>query len=339
MRLLIITQKVDANDQLLGFFILWLEKFSQHFEKVTVFCQEKEGTMLPGNVAVVSLGKDRGRSRLSQLAALYRLSYDYRNDYDAVFVHMAPVWVAVGGWFWHLLGKKIALWYTHKTVTTKLRIAEKFADVIFTASPESFRLKSSKVIVTGHGIDTEVFHLDETKDPSPLALLSVGRISPVKNYEVLIDAAGILKNKGVHFTVTIVGEPALESDKEYLRKLKNKILEKGLNEYFIFVGKKTNRELVSIYQTHGMFVHMSRTGSVDKVLLEAMASGMRVVSSNDSARSFLPSEIVFDGNNPNELAGKIALAANEPVPLRLRTYVVEHHNLNALIRKIHQQLS
>ena len=58
MKLLIITQKVDKNDQLLGFFIDWIAGFSHKFEEVTVLCLEKGEFNLPENVEVISLGKD-----------------------------------------------------------------------------------------------------------------------------------------------------------------------------------------------------------------------------------------------------------------------------------------
>ena len=67
MKLLIITQKVDKNDQLLGFFIEWLRRFSGKFEKITVLCLEKGEFELPENVKVISLGKDEGASKLKQL--------------------------------------------------------------------------------------------------------------------------------------------------------------------------------------------------------------------------------------------------------------------------------
>ena len=46
-KLLIITQKVDKNDQLLGFFIDWIIRFAQKFDKVTVLCLEKGEFILP----------------------------------------------------------------------------------------------------------------------------------------------------------------------------------------------------------------------------------------------------------------------------------------------------
>ena len=125
MKLLIITQKVDQNDQLLGFFIDWLKRFAERFEKVIVLCLEKGEFNLPENVKVISLGKERGVSKLKQFFNFYFLIFTLSKDYDNVFAHMNPIWVVLGSIPWRLLGKKIYFWYTHKAVTLKLRLAEK----------------------------------------------------------------------------------------------------------------------------------------------------------------------------------------------------------------------
>lgn len=338
MKLLIITQKVDSNDQLLGFFTEWLERFAKKFEKLTILCLEKGKCDLPQNVEVISLGKDRGASKIKQLFSFYFLIFNLRKNYDVVFVHMNPIWMVLGGLCWSMLNKKRILWYTHKSVTFKLRLAEKFSDVILTASSESFRLRSSKVVVTGHGIDTEFFKPisgSRNVEISKLKILSVGRISPVKNYDTLIDAVKILKDEGLDPKVTMAGEPALDSDIRYLESLKLKIESLKLENNFDFVGKVNHRDLPGYYQSHNIFVHLSKTGSLDKTILEAMASGMSVVSSNDASRGFLPPGLIFNQDDPAELAAKIKNIRTAQVQ-NLRQYVVENHSLDKLIDKIYK---
>jgi len=330
MKLLIVTQKVDEDDQLLGFFIDWLRLLADKFESIIVLCLEEGNYNLPQNVRVVSLGKDKGKSKLSQLLSFYK--YILTGDYNSVFVHMNPIWAVLGGVIWRAKGKKTYLWYTHKSVTLKLRLAEKFSDKIFTASPESFRLKSTKVIVTGHGIDTDLFSPNQEKpvaDHGLIKILSVGRIAPIKNYGILVEAARVLRERGVGFVVSMIGEPALKEDKGYELRLKNKINELGLEGNFKFLGKVGHKNLPPHYQSNQIFVHLSQTGSLDKTMLEAMASGMIVLSSNDAAKGILPSELFFD--SPQELANKII--GNQSTQ-DLRDYVVKNHDLKNLISKI-----
>ncbi len=335
MKLLIVTQKIDQNDQVLGFFISWLNEFAKYSKKVNVLCLEKSSFSLPDNVIVRSLGKDSGQTKLRQLYNFYRAIFALRKEYDSVFVHMNPIWVVVGGLFWRAWSKRIGLWYTHKSVTLKLRVAEKLASVIFTASAESFRISSPKVVVTGHGIDTDIFKPPNVHSrDGGLKILSVGRIAPIKNLEVLIDAARILKSMNEDFYLTIVGEPILQADKVYQAELEKKVSMFDLKNHVKFVGKILNRDLPTEYQSHDIFVQSSRTGSVDKIVLEAMACGMKVLSSNDASRAFLPPEYIFNDGNAQELAQKIKSLRGDVADDCLREYVVEHHNLKKLIAKL-----
>lgn len=335
--LLIVTQKVDSHDQLLGFFIPWLKRFTRYFGTVTVLCLEKGEYDLPDSVRVISLGKDRKHSKFRQLLNFYRLTYSLRRDYDAVLVHMNPIWIVLGAWWWHLFGKGVSLWYTHKAVTWKLRLSERWADRIFTASAESFRIASPKVTVTGHGIDTDVFAPDLSIERIPGSLLVVGRIAPVKNYETVIGALARISSP--EFMLTVVGEPALAQDRVYADHIQERIWQEGLAQRVAFAGKLSNAELPTMYRSHQIFLHTSRTGSVDKALLEAMASGMHVVSSNESSRAFLPSECIVPENDPEALAQAVLRLRNEPVPPKLREYVIRNHNLDALIENISRRIS
>ena len=338
MKLLIITQKVNENDQLLGFFVEWLKRFAGKFDKLTVLCLEKGDYVLPPNVEIISLGKERGAGKFKQLFTFFILLFLLQKRYNAVFVHMNPIWVVLGGLFWRIMGKRIFFWYTSGGVTLKLKLAEKFANIIFTASKESFRLPSKKLIVTGHGIDTGVFKPDTNPNfpisNSKLKILSVGRISPVKNYGMLIDAAKRLKDRGIDFTVTMIGEAALNSDISYLTSLRFKVKSLNLEENFNFIGKVNHKDLPRYYQMHDIFVHLSKTGSLDKTLLEAMACGMIILSSNDSARAFLSDDFLFNEDNSNELADKIRTVVKKTPVLALREYIVKNHNLDNLINKI-----
>ena len=135
-KLLIITQKVDPNDQLLGSFVGWIREFKKHYDRVDV----------------VALRVPNKNWLRFVLQIFWQVP-----SHDKVFVHMAPIFAIIAAPWARLWGKRIGLWYTHGTVSWKLRLAEKLVHVIFTASSESFRLKSNKVVVTGHGTDTELF--------------------------------------------------------------------------------------------------------------------------------------------------------------------------------------
>jgi glycosyltransferase involved in cell wall biosynthesis len=219
-------------------------------------------------------------------------------------------------------------------------LAEKLVDKIFTASPESFRLKSKKIVITGHGIDTEKFqntkHKTQIKHKAQSTkqkILTAGRIAPVKNYEILIEAAEILKTRGFDFEVKIAGAPILEKDEIYFEKLKGIIKEKKLENIIIFVGSIPYRSIPEFYQEGDLFVNLSDTGSIDKAILEAMACGLLVLTSNEAFKNIL-AEKYFTTKNPEEIAEKIIILSRANPDSDLRDCVVKNHGLEALIKKI-----
>lgn len=342
MKLLICTQKVDKNDSVLGFFHRWLEEFAKHCEKVTVICLEKGEYELPQNVKVLSLGKEAGVNKLKYFWRFYRYIWKLRKGYDSVFVHMNPEYVVLGGWLWRLMGKKISLWYVHRQVNLKLRIAAFFAHKIFSVSPESFRLKSKKVNFVGHGIDTEFFKCENRqKNPDVFKIISVGRITRIKNLDVLIDAIGMLSgDMRKKISMEIVGGPVTKEDEKYLQELKNSVKIKQLDEFIKFTGPIPHYELANLYCRSDLLVNLCPTGGMDKVVLEAMSCGLPVVAANESFfRLFgdYGNNLLFKYNEANDLAEKIALLLFSPdfgLGSYLRDAVVNNHNLEKLVKKI-----
>ena len=106
MRLLVITQKVDREDPILGFFHRWVEELAKRYTEVSVICLEKGKYNLPPNVRVFSLGKEERKNKFLYVLKFFRLCFFKSLDYNSVFVHMNQEYVLLGGLFWKLLGKK-----------------------------------------------------------------------------------------------------------------------------------------------------------------------------------------------------------------------------------------
>lgn len=341
MKLLVITQKVDINDDVLGFFHGWLEKLAQK-TNLFVIANYVGQYNLPQNVRIFSLGKEKGKGKIARFLRYRYLLLKLLPRSDGVFYHMCPEYVLAAGLCPKIFRKKTLMWYTHKAVSWKLKLAERLVDKIFTASKESFRLPSKKVEITGHGIDVKKFQIPSTKSQinlkssnSNFTIITVGRIAPVKNIDVLIEVAEILRNKGLNFNIKIAGAPALESDKIYFEKIKKSIKDKKLEDKIIFVGPIPNKNIVEFYQSGNLFVNFSDTGSMDKAVLEAMASGLEVLTSNKAFAGILGGE-VFIEKNPEKIAQKIIKIANNTSAKAsgLAEYVYDNHNLDNLINKI-----
>ena len=185
MRLLIVTQKVDEHDAVLGFFHRWIVGLAKHCERMTVICLEEGAHHVPENVKVLSLGKEKKRSRLQYLTRFYRYIWRERNNYDAVFVHMNQEYVLLGGFIWKILGKKIVMWRNHAKGSWKTRIAVFLSDRVFCTSPQSFTAQFKKTKIMPVGIDTDFFKPDPLIYKKKNSILFLGRIAPVKNVDIL----------------------------------------------------------------------------------------------------------------------------------------------------------
>jgi len=312
MKLLIVTQMVDENDPILGFFCPWIQEFAKHCSKITVIALSVGKHHMPSNVSVHSLGKDKGYGRFTYTVRFYKYIWSMRNKYDVVFVHMNPEYICMAGIMWRILGKRIALWYTHKSVTPKLRIAEFLSNIIFTASQESFRLQSKKVHVVGHGIDTNFFTPNENINRDNW-LLSVGRLTQSKRHDLAIHVAALVNSE-----LRIVGEGP-----------EHKILEalaKALKVKIRFLGGITQTQLREEYWRAAYLIHTSETGSLDKVVLEALACGLPVISTNE-AFSNMP--IIIAAADSRAIANALL---GDQIDKNMRiAYVKENHSLQKLI--------
>jgi glycosyltransferase involved in cell wall biosynthesis len=349
MKLLIITQKVNRQDAVLGFFHRWVEEFAKHAEQVTVICLEKGEYELPENVRVLSLGKEIQASRFTYLKNFYNYIYTERKNYDAVFVHMNPIYSILGGVLWKFWGKKTALWYTHKHVDMKLRVATLLSNVVFSAARETFRLPTQKLQVMGHGIDIDQFTCAIPKaNASVIRIVCVGRISEIKGCHILIEAAALLqKSQDLKFTVEFVGAPITEVDKAYAEKLHARVAELGLQEIVVFSGSIANKDIQQVYCQADISINASITGGIDKTVLESMAAGVPVVVYNIVFSEYFgpyTSKLLVTDTSSESLARKIANLMHTPQQEResmasyLHQVAQERASITALIPRIIQAL-
>lgn len=344
MKLLIVTQKVDVRDDVLGFFHSWIAEFSKRCEHVTVICLRKGDHHLPQNVTVLSLGKEHAPSRLRYLTRFYVFIWQERNNYDAVFVHMNSVFVVLGGLLWRLWGKKIGLWYIHPKVGTYVRMAHFFARYIFTASEGSFPFVSPKVLVVGHGIDTDRFKPMSSIVKENNSILYVGRISPIKHLEVLVGAVKALHQRHVPFILNIIGGPDVRYG-EYYERIKTELKDLEDEGVVRYHGKISNEDMPRWYNAYEALVNMTPSGSFDKTVLEAMASGTLVATSNTNFIPYLPKQCIFSEGDGVHLARALeflfVLSPEEKRKYqeRFRDTVVSYHNLRTLIFNITRTLS
>jgi glycosyltransferase involved in cell wall biosynthesis len=276
MKLLILTQKIDKNDPILGFFHRWVEEFAAHADKVTVICLEKGDSTLPPKVKVLSLGKEAGGSRWRYVLRFYRCIWKEKGNYDKVFVHMNQEYVLLGGCLWRIWGKKIFLWRNHAYGNILTRMAVSLSHKVFYTSPRSFTARFRKAIQMPVGVDTDFFKPDPAIERLPNSILFLGRISPVKKVMEFVEWFNTLDEK---FTATVAGS-ALPKDREYEARVKSKA-----NNRVKFIGPVTQEGALKLYQSHEIYVNKTPAGSFDKTIFEAAGAGCKLIVDNPDAQN------------------------------------------------------
>lgn len=338
MKLLIVTQKADKADTVLGFAHGWIEEFAKHSEHVTVIAQYVGEHAFPANVTVLSLGKEKGRTPLQQVLTFKNILWKHRHEYDAVFVHMNPVWMAIGGPMWTVLRKPRYLWYESRGVTWKLRFAVKFAQKVFSASPFGMPLKIPNGVVTGHGIDTSLFAAKGKEKRDANLLLSVGRITKVKKFPEVLE---VLKSLREEYRLLIVGQTVTAEDEGTLAELKIRMEEDGLDKRVSFEAHRLD-EMPALYRRAQLFVHAASTAGVDKAVLEAMACGCIPVSCSPAFEKILPPSLcVAPDQLPSAAQKVLALPDEQREALRasLIAEVEGHHSLRRLVGRLMTEMS
>jgi glycosyltransferase involved in cell wall biosynthesis len=104
-------------------------------------------------------------------------------------------------------------------------------------------------------------------------ILSVGRVVPVKGHELLVEAMAVLARRGLDARLTIVGDgPELPR----LRALADRL---GVRERVEFAGAVGQDEIRDFYARADVFALPSFAEGLPVVLMEALATGLPVVTS------------------------------------------------------------
>ena len=206
--------------------------------------------------------------------------------------------------------------YAHRLITSSVTGKEYLAALYDT--PEN------KIITIPPGVDTKVFR------PIPAAvakkhihadthhkiILAVGRIDPVKGFDVLLVSLKMLLRKHPDYLdrlcLWIVGGDVGQNQNEWSRELKKlDTLRKTLHlsATVKFVPTQSQEELPYYYNAADVLVMLSHYESFGMVALEAIACGTQVIATDVTGISpilkDLPQGHIVSANNPLALSEQI----------------------------------
>jgi glycosyltransferase involved in cell wall biosynthesis len=218
-------------------------------------------------------------------------------------------------------------------------------DQIYVSSGSSYQeltergIPAKKIRILPRGIDTELFHPNKrnasgkgtysTKEE--VVLLYVGRISKEKNLPLLVQAYKTLSAKSNNLHLIVVG------DGPYLKEMMASL--RGTR--CTFTGYLKAEELATAYASADIFVFPSTTDTFGNVILEAQASGVPVIVSDQGGpcENIVPEKtgLITIGNDADSLVQAIATLAAAPerradMGIAARAFIEECSFTNAFIR-------
>ena len=162
-------------------------------------------------------------------------------------------------------------------------------------------------------IDTSFFINQSLKDASNknlLQLMTIGRLHWKKDYTSIIIALKNLKDRGVDFEYTIIGDGPEEEKLKYL------VYELGLINNIIFTGKISQKEILIYFKKSHFYLQYSLQEGFCNAVLEAQSMGVLPIVSNAEGLSenVLNNKTgwVIQKNSPKLLAEKIVEVINLP---------------------------
>lgn len=263
---------------------------------------------------------------------------------DACFVHMAHQWCYRIGPYLRARGIPVLLWYAHGSVPWHLRIASRFATRIVTSTHEGFRIDTPKKRVIGQAIDTGLFVIPPDRAPGR-EIVTVGRVSRRKRVMLLIETMAELVRRPAlaDARLIVVGPQLTADDHAYRSELDARIAALGLHDRVVLAGPMAQAETARLYRTAALHINVSETGSMDKTVMEALACGCPVLTSNEAFFDELadwPQMLVRDPS-PEVLAQRIAGfldGSAVPDPLQMRAIVSGRHDLEGYADRIVAEL-
>ncbi|MBN9542813.1 MAG: glycosyltransferase family 4 protein [Alphaproteobacteria bacterium] len=166
--------------------------------------------------------------------------------------------------------------------------------------------RSNKIYHMPNMINTDGFEYKNKLPKKPLKIAAMGRFVKKKGFEVLIQAAKILLDRKLDFTLVIGGDGEM---KEEYTSLVNKL---GLDSNIEFIGWVKDKD--QLYNNTDIFVLPSHSEPFGIVVLEAFLYSTPIISTSSEG----PQEIIENNkngilvplNNPQKMAEAILNLAN-----------------------------
>lgn len=165
-------------------------------------------------------------------------------------------------------------------------------------------------VIIENGVDTKHFVPDPAKRPTDAFIVTPGasRVTERKGLNYLIEAIAILAPKYPELRLKVMGDGNAKPSLEALVK------EKGLEEKVQFLGRIPREETKGYYQEASLFVLPSLNEGMSNAMLEALASGLPIISTPTGGAA----ELVEEGKNGKIIPEKSVEAIRAAIEMFLQ---------------------
>lgn len=173
---------------------------------------------------------------------------------------------------WHVWADRLTSRWVALYISNSLAGAERLKTVE--------RIPENKIVTIHNGLDVEPFAEAEAGHirpglgigPDALVVVSVANLRESKAQDVLIDATGIVHDRGIPFHLLLVG------DGERSALLRTMAQRAGLDRWVHFLGRRT--DVPAILADSDIKVLSSRWEGLPGAVMEAMAARLPVIGTN-----------------------------------------------------------
>ena len=211
--------------------------------------------------------------------------------YVARLVTGAPVIVSLHGTDFHRINKSNFLIWWVRLADTIICVSQHMVVALQKKMPEK------PIYYCPSGVDLTVFRNDPPL-PRENIIVCVGRLTSVKRYDRILDAFAKIIQKSPEYRLIIMGRGDL------LNVLQQQAERLQISDLVKFGGVVEKTELAKILRTAKLFLMASDWEGTPKALLEAMACGIPVVTTDVGDCSYLvqgAGRVVMD-NSPDAIA-------------------------------------
>lgn len=317
MKVLAIVQCWNSRDLARGFIVDWMECLADRVDKLTIVTLEQREESSHPKIQIYSLGKERGNKSFPRilylikwLSLFVRLFLSQKARPDVVFTHMTPLYSILAFPFTAPFRIPIFTWYSHPENRLIHRAAYRVSENVCTASPEVQKAAGQKALLNRNAVDTKRFKSTEQETLNQYHsndVVMVGRIDPIKQAHLVIEACDLCRRDGVHFNLKLVGD-CTPGNEAYLQGLKDLVHRLNLSDRVFFLGTLPHRKLPELYRHARAYVNPMKVGGFGKAVLEAMAAGIPTIIGTDAFNEELgkwKGALVTNGQTPQAIANSL----------------------------------